>query len=619
MAFKPMKTSHVTDPSPSVWVPPNLSGGINLTDLPQNILDIQCSELLNMWFKEKVPTKRYGQEYYSTGTTGIILSMYEKLYNNCMIYTTSTKMFSINKTTGVKTEIYSTLTASKGTFFTFKNKSTGISILFYCNGHEYVQYNGTTVTTVQSNAYIPTVIMGRGHNGGGTVLEQYNALGAGFINSFTTDGTSTTYPLTQIGLDATTTTCTLLAVTKVEGTDYTVNRTTGIMTFTVAPTAGTDVLKVTAYKSNATTLAYILACKYAITFGGNNDTRVFMAGDSTTYYYSGLLDPTYFPENQYNNAGVDNTNITGFGIQCNTLIVFKERSLGTVNYQVNSDGSNPSFPYARMNSAIGCDMPYSIQLINNKLVWCTTYGGVYTLASETDIKDEKAVRPLSHNINGTIARNGLLQESKSDMSIASSMDFYGMYWLCIGSKVYAWDYSVSPFVDSGNIDQDQVKLSWFIFDSISANCWLGVDQDLYYGDKTGNIVHFKNNYTDFGLSINAYVKIKLLNMGLFNWYKYILDLRYSTKTDVFTQVTTEYFWDDGSRVDNKIDSVGSGSWATNWSNYLWSVINYSKTFPKTVKIPNTVNFSAKFSNNIAGQNLSILDIAVTYIQTRLVR
>jgi hypothetical protein len=619
VAFKTMKTSKINDPPVRQWQPPNLAGGVVYTDLPMNLQDNQSPDMLNMWYKEKVLTKRYGQEYLAQEIGAPILSMYDKKFNGFMIFTSSTKMYKCDLSTGTVTQIYASLTASKGSFFTFKNKTTGVSNLYYINGHEFVKYDGTTVTTVKSSAYVPTVLMGRSPTGGGSVLEQYNALGSGFITSFSPNGSSTAYTLPQTNLDATTITCTLSGVAKVEGTDFTVNRTTGVITFTVAPIVGTDTLKVTAYKTSST-LANILACKYAITYGGNNDTRVFMAGDSTTYYYSGLQDPSYFPENQYNNAGVDNTFINGFGKMYGSLIVLKERSLGVVNYQVNNDGSNPSFSYSQMNSAIGCDMPYTIQNINNNLVWCNSYGGVYTLLSDTQIKDEKNVVPLSHNINGNAQRKGLLQELKTDLQNASSIDFYGMYWICIGAKVYAWDYNISPYINSGDLDADQVRLSWFLFNNIKANCWFGVDQNLYLGDTTGNIVHFKNNYTDFGSGINAYWQSKILHFGLFNWYKYILDLRYSTKTDAVTNVTTTYYADNGSRVDNTTDFVGSFNWATfNWTVFTWAVINYAKTFKKTVKIPQTNFFSVKFSNNEIGENLSILDLAITYIQTRLIK
>lgn len=498
---------------------------------------------------------------------------------------------------------------AKTQFLSMKGK------LYILDGTNYVEFDGTTFRDVTSIAYIPTVVTGRTPTGGGTTYEQYNRLQAGFKNSFSGTGSATVYYLTQANLDATTVTITVAGATKVEGTDFTVDRVLGTVTFTVAPIAGTDNIIVTAYRTDAAAKAVILACKYAITFGGDNDSRVFLAGDSTTYYYSGLLDPTYFPENNYNNAGVDNTYISGFGKQYNVLVVFKERSMYAVTYSF--DGTTVRFPMALLNDSVGCDMPYTIQLINDRLTWCNTYGGVHTLVS-TLIKDEKNVRPLSENINGTLQNPGLLNETKTDLQNASSSDFFGHYWICVGSKAWVWNYEISPFVDTGDIYKDQRRLSWFPFTNINANCFIGLDGELYRGDRTnGKVVHFKNNYSDFGTAINAYWLSKLLDFNRFDWTKVILELRYRTRSDTYTKVTTEYFDDQGSRIDPQVDVVSSFSWRNlRWDTLVWRVIKYARTMTKRPKIKNTVHFAVKFSNNINAHNLSILDLAILWMLYR---
>lgn len=617
MAFKPMNIPNVKDASIQVWQPSNLAGGVVYGDLPMNIEDNQSPEMLNMWFKEKVLTKRYGQEIITNIGLTPILSMYPKKFNGSIIFTSGTKMYKLVGSTA--TVIYSSLTAEKGTFFTFRDKATNDAILYYINGNEYVKYDGTTVSKVEDSAYIPKVVVGRAPTGGGTTLEQYNALSAGFINSFSATGSATAYQLSQTNLDATTVTATLNGTAKVEGTDFTVNRTTGVVTFTVAPTLGTDNLLITAYKTDLVAKVSILANRYAITFGGNNDTRVFLAGSGTTYYYSGLQDPSYWPENQYNNCGSDDSAITGFGKQYDTLVVFKEHSIYAVTYSVSDDGSSVGFPLAPLNDSIGCDMPYTIQLVDNCLTWCTTDAGVFRLVSEVAIKDEKNVKPISKNINGTRFRNGLLQNSKEDLQSAVSIDFWGMYWLCVGDKVYCWDYTTAPYINTGDLTGDQTRTAWFPLDNINANCFIGVDNDLYYGDPLGNVIHFINNYADFGEPINSYFQTKVTDFGVFDWYKYIIDVRFDSRTDVRTNITVEYIYDQNSRIDNKIETVFSFRWDTfNWAAFTWGVVRFAKTFHKRPKVRNTVYFSVKFSNNEIGQNLSLLNVNFLWIPTKRV-
>jgi hypothetical protein len=609
MSFKPIAIPRSKDPEPIDWRLTAIDGGVVYTDLPQRMLDNQSDEMLNLYFKERILTKRPGQTYLTENTNDFfILSIYEKIYKGYMIFASGTKLCKCILGTGAVTTIYTGLTANKGSFFVFKNNA-GEDILYYKNGAQYVQYDGATASLVVG--YIPTVVTGRAPTGGGTPFESYNRIQPAFKNSFSATGAATVYQLTLTNLDATPVTATLNGVAKVETTDFTVNRVTGQVTFLVAPTIGTDNLIIKAYKTDAAAIASILSTKYAVTFGGDNDTRVFVAGDSTTYYYSGLLDPTYFPENQYNNAGVDNSFITGFGKQYNVLVVFKERSMYAITYDFNS--GVPRFPLALLNDSIGCDMPNTIQLIKDNLVWCNTYNGV-TILNSTLLKDEKNVSPLSENINGVNNAPGLLQES--NLSQASSVDFDGHYWICVNEKVWAWNYEVSPYINTGNVYEDQRRLAWFVFDNISANCWFYFNNELYYGHRYYSriVKMIPNVYNDFGVAINAYWASKLNDFGLFDWTKTILQVRFSTKTDVATKVTTEYLSDGGGRTDPKQDFVLSFNWATaRWDLWSWRIIRFARTITKYPGIKSTTYFKVKFSNNLIDNNLTIIDLSVLWL------
>ena len=69
-------------------------------------------------------------------------------------------------------------------------------------------------------------------------------------------------------LDATTVTVTVNGVAKVEGVDFTVNRTTGVVTFSVAPASGTNNVIITAYKTDQADIDSILNCLSVQAFGG---------------------------------------------------------------------------------------------------------------------------------------------------------------------------------------------------------------------------------------------------------------------------------------------------------------------------------------------------------------
>ena len=596
-----------------LWELNQINGGICLEDLEMKLLDNQSPNMSDMWFVERILTKRWGQVEFGTAlAVATVYQAYDKLYLGYHIFHRGTKLYKKDPTTGIETEIYSGLAAAKGSFFNFND------ILYYLNGTQYIQWNGTTATT--PTPYIPTVFLNRTDAGGGDFNEGLNRIGAGFIYAFVTDGIKTIFPMQPV-LDATAIVGSLDAgVTwdKVETTHFTVNRTTGAVTWLVAPPTGTNTMRIKAYKTDTTIENTIKNCKYAIDFGGRNDSRVFVAGNGTNnIYFSGLLDPTYFPESNYKPIG-SSGDVYGLGEQYDTLIAFKETEIFGTGYDATSSTLFSSFP---INRAVGCDMPWTIQLINNKLTWCNSYAGVHTLVS-TEIEDERNVQQISRNINGTTARPGMLAES--NLSNASSYDYKGMYWLCVGTKAWVWDYLLTPYGNSGNPEADQKILSWFPLTNINANCFFDNGGALYYGDRTtGKIVKFITNKNDFGSAINGVWRSKVLDFNLSNWLKTITKMWFATTANVGANIVFRILDDNQDEIESVIVPAGQTanfSWATfSWAAFTWGITRYAKTIYIDKKIKKKVYFQIEFSNNVLNQNLAIMNLKIQYRKDKEVK
>lgn len=163
--------------------------------------------------------------------------------------------------------------------------------------------------------------------------------------------------------------------------DYTVNAKTGVITFHTAPPVSdppvNNTVEVLYYKENPKAYNSVMDCPYATVFGGNRDLCVVVGGctaQPNAYFWSGntqlAMDPTYFPMSQYNFAADASEGITGFGKQQNMLVIFKEHSVGRATYgtaKVNGR-EQITMDYTRINSRIGCDLPWTIQLVENNLV-----------------------------------------------------------------------------------------------------------------------------------------------------------------------------------------------------------------------------------------------------------
>ncbi|MCD7034563.1 DUF2460 domain-containing protein [Metabacillus sp. GX 13764] len=342
-------------------------------------------------------------------------------------------------------EKYTGLSDSPMSFFMMNDK------MYMMDGAQFLVFDGKDVKPVEP--YIPTVSISKDPAGRGTAFEDFNLLGTGFKDSFTGDGTSKEFTLSLKGLDATEVKARVDNTDKKEGTDFTVDRAAGKVTFTTAPSKGTNNVVITAYKTIDGSAAKIKKCKFMVLYGGANDTRVFFSGnpDMPSYVWrSGLYDPTYWPENGFYKIGLDVEKVVGFSKQYDSLIVHKENSLWKMQYTM-VDGE-AFFPIIPLNDQVGTIASNSIQIVENNPVMLSKKG-IYMLQS-TNVRDERNVLHLSENIDSM-----LKQEPNIDKAI--TFDYDNKYWIAVNEKVYLFDYRVQE---------------WLIYDNIPASCFLEIEE-----------------------------------------------------------------------------------------------------------------------------------------------
>jgi len=621
--YQPIALPQVNTPQVDRFSLDRITGGYCITDIEQNLADNQSPKLRNMWWNGTL-SKRNGQTWLNVTPIEAhpILQMY--IYNDLIIYHCNTTLYKCTLA-GVSTSIFTGLSTTKGTFFEFNSN------LYYKEGTKYVQWNGTTATEVV--AYIPTIYINCiPLSGKGDTSEGVNRIGAGFKVSFNGDGTATyQMPPELLPLDATAITASIdkgVTFNKVETTHFTVNRTTGVVTWLSSPTTGIDNVVIKAYFTNSTVLATIIGATVSTIYGGTNSgindgTRVILANGKVMFYSavenSSYNAATYFPYDNFQLIGTSEEDITAFGKAYNILVAFKAHSTHGITYDFN--GTDVMFPTSTINDKIGCDMPYTVQLVDNKLVWWNTYAGCFILAS-TNILDERNVLPISYNINGTATRTGALQESLSDKQNAVSCDSNGRYWTCIGNKVYLWDYSISPYANSGDTLGNAKALSWFYFDNINANCFVMNNQDLYYGDKTtGKISKFVNALNDFGSAINSVYRFPLRDFKAYEWLKTIKDLHISCRADTSTEISMAYITEKepNGRIESNDILVNTFSWLFSWATFSWDNSSYVKQFRRRPNCKNVDLFGIEFTNNSVDRDMSILSIVFPYTLSKKVK
>lgn len=460
--------------------------GINMAATPTQIADNESPDMLNFKLSNAgrlVKRTGYDKCFNSLGV-GNINGMTE--YKGLFLFAFKDKLYKLNQD-NTTTIVYTGLNDHKVNFFEYGGK------LYILDGLHYLSYDGTTVSEI--TPYVPLMFIACSPAGDGTPNEQWNLIGNGFKQRFNTDGTTKDFQLSFKGLDVTPVKASYDGITfdKVEGTDFTVDRATGKVSFVTAPPTMTDSMTIQAFKIQTGLPDRIKKCTDFAFFGGINDTRVILYGNQDTpsvIYRSGILDPSYFPENTYQAVGNTGEKVQKLVLQYDSCLVIKERSLWLMTFELTNDGA--IYPVRPLNDTVGCNNAETVQLINNSPMY-QNIRGIYQV-TQSNIRTEKNVELISEKVNKELLND----------TITASIDYDHKYILCGQKKTYIMDYLYGV---------------WLLWDNIKAVCFMEYNKLLYFGDNNGTIHRFKTEefdrfpYADNGFAIKAYWKSKPFGMG----------------------------------------------------------------------------------------------------------
>lgn len=613
--YKPISIpSKTTSPKPILI---NDFLGIDLNNDPTVIDNRRAVDMLNMIPDSSgILNKRTGYSKVYTNAIGTNkpirgLFLYRKTDGTeVRILSCNQKLYTWDDTGNAPVEIYSGVADADMNSFQMNGK------IYFQDGTNYLQYDGTTVTA--PTPYIPTLTKGRAPTGGGSAFEQFNLLGAGFKDSFSSTGVATVYTLSLTGLDATAVTCTINGVAKTEGTHFTVNRTAGTIDFSGgtsphgAPAAGTDNVIITAYKTISGYADRIKKCRFNAIFGGANDTRVFVSGNPDSSWWnvdwrSGLSDPTYFPDNGFVKIGKDSEKITGYSKQFDYLIIFKEDSTWTRTYSTDSTGL-AIFPLKPLSDSIGCIATKSIAIINNNPI-ILSKKGVFMLQSG-QVRDERNYIHQSFRVDPR-----LLEESNLENAVA--IDFNNKYHLAINGNVYVLDYRNMTEPDQNNMYGSTGE--WYPWNNVDTFCFFEYNNYLYFGSSTiGMVYKFKkendtNAYQDVDSAIECYWYSKNFSMDSHRYKKNVDKVFITLQPDNKTSADL-YYISDMLRSD-LIDTIGQ--YLFSYTQFNYTHFNYlTNRFPQTernkIKAKKIIYFQIILKNNNLAESMGIQAIEIHY-------
>lgn len=390
--------------------------------------------------------------------------------------------------------------------------------------------------------------------------------------------------------------------------DYTDDEDAGTVTFLAGHEPATDSTVAVVYsKDNPEARGSLMECTAAIAFGGAQELCVVIGGPASqpnAYFWSdnnsNVADPTYFPINHYNLAGENDEPITAFGKQQNMLVIFQPNATGRAVFGTETVNGlvTVTMNYTRINVEIGCDLPGSLQLVQNNLVWANRKYGVCRL-KDSSAAYENNITVLSRKINGGRYNfPGLLGDIASIESAddVRSTDTGTRYILTVGTDAYEWNYELSSHEDP----------SWFLHTHVYGVGFVPLANDvLYEVTEDGRIATFEDGvFADFGEAIEKFYAFPPRNFGTYDRLKNIMSAIFTTRADTDQNTQIQYICDYAERTDPTNMVVVATTEDTGRP--------YASVFRRKPGYHNIRHLQIVISNTEVGKDLSILSAQIYY-------
>lgn len=432
--------------------------------------------------------------YAATDSTAIVHSG-NKLYKWTNFPDTPTQQTLSELYTGMDT-------SNRTSFNKFGN------YLYINDGTNYLRYDGSSVSAVSDNAFVPTTTIGRSPTGGGERYQDVNVLSAQRINQFLADGTSTSYVLDATGI----TSVNKVVVNDVElsASDYTINTSNGIVTFNTAPSqpavSGKDNVFITFTKEVTGYEDRIAKCTKSLMW----DNRIFFTGNPAypnAIFWCELNDPTYVSDLNYSEDGASDSAIKDFVVGSDVLWIFKDKDQNNANIfyhtKMIDNEQGKVYPCVQGNVELGCNSVATNFF--DDIVYLSKDGlqGIIT----TELDSRQVISPRSHLVDNKLINN-------TDYLNAQMEEWEGYLFILVGNELYLADSRQKTSYSTS------FEYEWYRWNISEANPNILKEYNghLYIGAKDGSIYSVEGTNDD-GVAIESYWTTLMDNFSYPNHYK----------------------------------------------------------------------------------------------------
>lgn len=509
--------------------------------------------------------------------------------------------------------------------------------LWILDGKKYLVFDGETVSPVQdTDMTIPIIIISRSPSeGGGKTLDPVNLLQPKRTEQYLGTEGDKIYQLSAYPIDST-----AVEVKKrnasggwdvlSEGSDFTVDRKTGKVTFTtapgVSPVVGEDNVSITYAKTIEGYADRINRCDISTLYGVNGARdRIFVAGNPElpNYdYYSELNDPTFFGDQWYSVLGQDSSKIMGYSIVGQYLAVHKYDAEddtniilrnGTLEQETEENRIKAAFPLAGSFQGTGAISKYAFSYLETEPLFLTENG--INAVTPSDVLGERYSQSRSYYINEILTKEPNLSEA-----VAVTYDQF--YMLSVNGKMYILDGT--QYSSESNTPFSYRQYECFYWTNIPARVLYTENGKLCFGTEDGKLAEFYPDwesvlsYSDDGVKIDSwwdtpefygnhfYNKKNYSKIAVLLGSAVTTSCRVSAKVRGIWQIIKEY------DVDARYFS---------FSSLIFSKIKFSAdatpaVINEKIKINKVNKLQFRFENSVLNEPFSLYSAAAEFIENR---
>lgn len=487
-------------------------------------------------------------------------------------------------------------------------KSTAQTVgekLYIFDGEEPVICDGEDAFPLSDEAYIPTVYISKEPSGGGEAYEDINLLSDKFRDEFFVSEANkdvTEFQLSFAELNKTKVTAQVLDengnwIDKVEGVDFTVDRTLGTVTFGTAPgqapVSGEDNVRIVASKFFEGYYEKIAGCNQSVAYNSaGTQNRIFVSGNAdypNVDFWCQADKPEYFPDLNYMSVGEGKCKIIGYSIlegQLATHITpaYDGRSIILRNYKIDED-DRATFPIVGVMQGEEAIAPRSFVYMETEPLFITQRG-IYAITS-ADIDGRMYTQNRSYYINKVFT-------AEEGLANAECAKFRQYYVISLNKKLYLIDTAQKSFQKGEPLSNFQYEC--YLWTNIDANVLWENDGVLYFGDADGNVCAFATDtqasisYEDYNadgnVAIEAYWTFPDFDGNIFWRNKTVrtvaLQLAPYPQNKVVLEKQVNGVWSVLKEWSAKLSYF---SWSgLSWSDFTWSGNFTYRTVTTKVKI-----------------------------------